>query len=122
MPQLTLEYTKNIDDGTLDVGEVLGELHRVLADHGGIDIASFKSRAHRLNDYRIGDGDPQNAFVHLEVALLNGRSLELRQALGQRCLDVLEGRFSNSFTIWKMQITVEMRDMEREAYLKVTSG
>ena len=122
MPQLTLEYTKNIDDGTLDVGEILGELHRVLAAHGGIDIASFKSRAHRLDTFRIGDGSPRNAFVHLEVALLDGRSLELRQALGQCCLDVLKSRFSKAFTTWKMQITVEMRDMEREAYLKVTSG
>ena len=122
MPQLTLEYTKNIDDGTLNVGDILGELHQTLADHGGIDIASFKSRAHRLDTFRISDGAPQNAFVHLEVALLDGRSLELRRALGQRCLDVLTSRFSKAFTEWELQITVEMRDMEREAYLKVTSG
>ena len=121
MPQLTLEYTRNIDDSELKVGEILGELHQTLADKGGIDLGAFKSRARRLDTFRIGDGDGQRAFVHLEVGLFSGRSLELRQALGDHCLDVLKRHFAPALLEHKMQITVEMREIDREAYRKATS-
>lgn len=121
MPQLTLEYTRNIDDSELKLGDILAELHQTLADKGGIDLAAFKSRARRLDTFRIGDGDPQGAFVHLEVALFSGRSLELKQALGHRCLDVLKKHFAEALQAHTMQITVEMREIDRESYLKIAS-
>ena len=122
MPQLTLEYTQNIDDSALKVGELLGELQQTLADKGGIDLGAFKSRAHRLETFRIGDGNAHGAFVHLEVALFSGRSLELRKALGDHCLDVLRHHFAPAFLKHKMQITVEMREIDREAYVKIASA
>ena len=121
MPQLTLEYTRNIEDSALKVEEILGELQQTLADKGGIDLGAFKSRARRLDTFRIGDGNVQGAFVHLEVALFSGRSLELRQALGDRCLEVLKKHFAGALLAHKMQITVEMREIDREAYRKATS-
>ena len=122
MPQLTLEYTQNIGDSERKVEEILGELHQTLSDNGGIDLGAFKSRARRLDTFRIGDGDARGAFVHLEVALFGGRSLEVRQTLGDCCLAVLRKHFADALPAHKLQITVEMREIDREAYRKITSG
>lgn len=32
-------------------------------------MANFKSRAYRLDAYRIADGSPDQAFVHLDIRM-----------------------------------------------------
>ena len=118
MPQVTLEYTGNIDDGAIGFQKLFTELHQMLVDVAGIDIENCKSRATRLTTYRIGEGRSDSAFVHLGVAMLSGRSTEARRKLGERCLAVLKRHFARSPDELKLQITVEVRDMERATYLK----
>jgi 5-carboxymethyl-2-hydroxymuconate isomerase len=120
MPHITLEYTDNIDQ-PIEFHALFAELHQVLADVAGIDIANCKSRARRLDTYHIGEEETGNAFVHLEVQLFEGRSPELKREIGKRGLDVLKKHFARSLGDHNLQITLQVRDIQRQAYFKAIS-
>jgi 5-carboxymethyl-2-hydroxymuconate isomerase len=121
MPHLTLEYTSNLSQ-TIDVGELFPKLHQILADVGGISIHNCKSRAVRLDTYYIGKGGTQNAFIHLDIRFLEGRSLELKQRIGQQSLSWLKEFFAPSLAELELQVTVEIVDIQSQTYFKIPEG
>ena len=120
MPHIMLEYTDNIDQ-PIEFRDLFAELHQVLADTAGINIANFKSRARCLHTYHIGEGEAGNAFVHVEVHLFEGRSVEVKRAIGERGLGVLKKHLAQSLSDHNLQITFQVRDIQRQAYFKVVS-
>ena len=120
MPQITLEYTGNITQ-PIEFRALFAELHQVLANTAGIHIANFKSRARCLDTYHIGEGEAVNAFVHLDFQLFEGRPVELKREIGERGLSVLKKHFARSLNDHNLQITFQVRDIQRQAYFKVVS-
>jgi 5-carboxymethyl-2-hydroxymuconate isomerase len=121
MPQLTLEYTDNVRD-TVDFDLLFLELHEILSEVAGIRVDNCKSRAVGLSDYRVGSGEAGAAFVHLEVAILEGRALETKQELGRRMLEALRGAYAGTLAELALQITVEVRDLQKALYFKIPEG
>lgn len=121
MPQITLEYTGNLKQD-VNWPALFAQIHKVLADVGGIQIGNCKSRATELKDYYVGEGEDRNAFVHLEVRFVEGRSRELKQELGRTILSVLEEQYRPSLGDFDLQITVEIDDIQREMYFKIPEG
>ncbi len=121
MPHLTLEYSGNIKQ-QIRAHELFPKVHEVLVRLGPTKVEHCKSRAMRRDDYFIGDGGPRHAFVHLDVRLLSGRSLETKQGIGQQILKLLKGHFAPSLTELDLQITVEVRDIDRQVYFKIPEG
>ncbi|MCP4539134.1 MAG: hypothetical protein GY832_18515 [Chloroflexi bacterium] len=120
MPQIMLEYTDNIDQ-PIEFRDLFADLHQALADAAGINIANFKSRARCLDTYLVGEGDARNAFVHLDLQLFEGRSSEIKREIGEHGLTVLKKHFAQSLSDYNMQITFQVRDIQRQAYFKVVS-
>ncbi len=120
MPHVTLEYTANVDQ-PIEFRDLFADLHRVLADAAGTNIANFKSRARCLDTYHVGEGQAGNAFVHLDVQLFEGRSVELKRKIGERGIEVLKKHFARSLSDLDLQITLHLRDIQPQAYFKVVS-
>ena len=108
MPHLTLEYTDNVSDPE-DMRETMLKMHRVLNETGGIRLANCKSRSRRLDTYAVGDGSPDNAFLHLDVRFMEGRPDEVKRTIGNELLQILREDFSEAGL--DLQITVEIRDI-----------
>jgi len=87
MPHLILHYTANLDG--FDPDAALTAANRVLVDSGHFDTISIKSRALRLDRYRVGDADSGHGFVHATLKVLPGRSEALRAELGRAVHDAL---------------------------------
>jgi 5-carboxymethyl-2-hydroxymuconate isomerase len=119
MPHLTLEYTANLARPVL-AAEVMPPLFAVLAAAAGVDRANCKGRVVRLDAYHVGDGDAARAFVHLDLRLLSGRSHEVRADVGRRALAVLEALLAPTAVGLDLQVTVEVRDLDRGLYFKST--
>ena len=83
MPHLTLEYSANVPE--LDFVALFAELHAILSELGGVRVQNLKSRVVRTDAYYVGEGQPENAFVHLNVALLAGRSPQWKREIGAVC-------------------------------------
>ncbi len=114
MPHLMLEYTSNVPP--INFNQLFAQLHQLLADEAGISCAKFKSRAVQREDYHVGDGDEQHAFVHLEIALFTGRPEALKDRIGQKTLEMLHGYYPSAGGL--LQLTVEIREFSRANYFK----
>jgi 5-carboxymethyl-2-hydroxymuconate isomerase len=108
MPHLTLEYTDNL---TFDVQPLLARLHDELVAIGAYNLPGVKSRAIRHSEYRIADGDPGYAFVHVDLLIRQGRPLETQQVTAQRVLAVLKDALGHRFEDEYLSLSVNIREM-----------
>lgn len=118
MPHIIVEYSSNLLD-TLEPSTLLPRLHATLAELGEFKLQEIKSRLCRLSDYHVGDGANDRSFVHVTLAILAGRSLEVRQIAGRRLAEVVAEFCPHSRSNQQCGISVEVREMQRETYTKV---
>ena len=117
MPHLTVEYTNNL--APVDTALLLGRLNRVLVASGQFQGPDIKSRALSLDAYRVGDEDGSHGFVHLTLSLLSGRTPEVKKKLADQLLAELQQiRTELGWHADQTQLTVDIRDLEREFYAK----
>ena len=108
MPHLTLEYSDNIE---VEVQPLLARLHQEVVATGAINLKGIKSRAIKHTQYRIADGDPDYAFVHVGLLIREGRPLEIQKEATQRVMNVLKETFGNLFETRKLSLTVDLKEM-----------
>jgi 5-carboxymethyl-2-hydroxymuconate isomerase len=108
MPHLTLEYTDNVQ---VDVQPLLARLHAEVVATGAINLKGLKSRAVRHTDYRIADGNPDYAFVHVNLLIREGRSIEIQKDAARRVMAVLKETFGNRFDKGYLSLSVDIKEM-----------
>lgn len=112
MPQLILEHSSNIieKDNLLDV---LKKINKFLSEMLPTELASCKSRSAEYNAYCIGDGDPHNAFVHINLKVMPGRNFDKLNAVGNGVMDILKEYFHKSAKQLNLQITLEIDELQK---------
>jgi 5-carboxymethyl-2-hydroxymuconate isomerase len=108
MPHLTLEYSDNIE---VDVQPLLARLHEEVVATGAINLKGIKSRAIKHTQYRLADGDPDYAFVHVGLLIREGRPIEVQKEATQRVMKVLKETFGHLFEKRKLSLTVDLKEM-----------
>ncbi len=108
MPHLTLEYTDNLD---FDVQPLLTRLHSELVATGAINLKGLKSRVIRHTEYRIADGNPEYAFVHVNLLIREGRPLEVQKDASHRVLTALKEAFGDRFEHSYLSLSVDIKEM-----------
>ena len=108
MPHLTLEYTANLE---FDIQLLLTRLHEELVATGAVNLKGIKSRAICNTDYRIADGDPNYAFVHVNLLIREGRPLEIQKEAAQRVMEVLKTTFGQRFESGHLSLSVDIKEM-----------
>ena len=121
MPHITLEYTSNLSE-TPPTPELLLNIHGLLNAVAGIRPENCKSRWREVEGWVVGDGDPAAAFVHLDLRFLEGRPMEVQQAVGEGALEILKKHFHPGPQGIDLQITVEIREIRKAAYFKSPPG
>jgi 5-carboxymethyl-2-hydroxymuconate isomerase len=69
----------------------------------------------------IGNGDPDNAFIHLDIEFVEGRSAEIKRAIGGQCLELVK-RYYHLHLSDALQITVKIDDISLDFYFKDPAG
>ena len=108
MPHLTLEYTDNLD---FEVQPLLARLHEEVVATGAINLKGIKSRAIRHTQYRIADGDPQYAFIHVGLLIREGRPVEIQKEAPRRVMAVLKETFGFRFEKEHLSLSVDLKEM-----------
>lgn len=108
MPHLTLEYSDNL---SFDLQPLLARLHTELVATGAINLKGLKSRAIRHSEYRIADGNPDYAFVHVNLLIREGRPLEIQQEAARRVMAVLKDTFGDRFENSYLSLSVDIKEM-----------
>jgi 5-carboxymethyl-2-hydroxymuconate isomerase len=121
MPHLTMEYTSNLA-GTPPTPELLLTVHGLLGAVAGIRPENCKSRWREVEKWVVGSGAPGTAFVHLEIRFLEGRALEVQQAVGEGALGILKDHFLPGPEGVDVQITVDVQEIRKATYFKFPPG
>ena len=108
MPHLTLEYTDNLE---FAIQPLLARLHQELVATGAVNLKGIKSRAVRLTDYRIADGNPDYAFVHVGLLIREGRPVEVQQEAARRVMNVLKETFGQRYENGYLSLSVDIKEM-----------
>ena len=108
MPHLTLEFSDNVE---VDVQQLLARLHEEVVATGVINLKGIKSRAIKHTQYRVADGDPDYAFVHVGLLIREGRPIEVQKEATQRVMKVLKETFGHLFETRKLSLTVDLKEM-----------
>lgn len=118
MPHLSVEYTNDIQG----IGSVsaLQTLNQVLVASGQFEEADIKSRAIRLETFLVGTSSEPRGFVHAKLAILSGRSPEIKEAISHALLRALRTICTSSRV--HVQLCVEIVDIERGSYSKAAYG
>lgn len=118
MPHLHLEYTANLPELNADVA--LMRLNNTLVGSGqfGAEL-DIKSRAVKVQTFKVGTALAERAFVHVKLAVLSGRSAEIKKQLSDSLLAVLKDLCEWPTGV-EVQLCVEILDIDRESYAKTT--
>jgi len=112
MAHFILEYSDNLGQTDASIQELLGRLHDTAMDTGLFPLKGLRSRAYCCKQYRIANGDPEHAFVHLEVRLGSGRSLAERQQASERFFAVFSAHFARQRARQGVALSYEMKELE----------
>ena len=81
----------------------------------------IKSRVIQHEHYRIGDGEPNQSFVTLNLQILEGRSDEFKREIARMALEILLPEFQKSLVRQQCSITVQVSDIHRASYQRYVS-
>jgi 5-carboxymethyl-2-hydroxymuconate isomerase len=109
MPQITVEFSVSLTEAFDRRGFALA-FHPAAAELIGSAVPGFKTRFVRLDEAVIGAGDPAEAMIHIDLAILPGRDPELKDRLGDLALTTLSKHLKPTPDL-NIQLTVEIRDL-----------
>ena len=116
MPHIHLETTADLP-ANADIPDILFELVQELCEADTVEPSSVRAFHSLRSNWVMGDGAPAG-FAHVTVSAFTGRSLEWRQKVAIAMMKVVQERLAPSLEAREVVITVEIREMERESYLR----
>jgi 5-carboxymethyl-2-hydroxymuconate isomerase len=113
MPHVIVECSANLD-ALVDLDEVLRHLHESALSTGVFPLGGIRTRVHVVDHYRIADGNPANAFVHVEMAIGQGRDLPTRRRAAETVFHALCAVMDRTAAGRPLALSLELRELERE--------
>lgn len=111
MPHLTVEYTANLEP-VLRLPALLAALHDTAAGIEAFPFAGLRTRAERRDHWLVADSHPDNAFVHLILRIAHGRTLEVRQAAGERLFATLTAHLEPLLATLPLAVSFEIQEID----------
>lgn len=120
MPHIIIEHSKDISK----IEELFLEIPKILENHkeGNFSIPACNARSISFDKFMIGEKNQEKtSFIHISLKILAGRSVEIRKAVAKEIVEYAKN-FVAKQNLKKEQInvTVDVIDMEKEPYQKIT--
>ena len=116
MPHIHLETTSDLEENA-KLPDILEALTDELSRHETIASKAVKAYHTLGSVWVMGEGAPAG-FAHCEVAVLNGRPVELRQQIAVAMMEIMREQFAESIANGAVSLTLELREMDKETYQK----
>ena len=110
MPHLIVEYTANLERE----GDLPGLLRKaneaLIAQDGVFPIGGIRSRAVRLDCYRMADGAEDYAFVHATLKIGAGRDETTKARVGDALFAVIKQHFAALYEKRYLALSLEIAE------------
>ena len=112
MAHFIYEYSANLPAELLDMAGLMEKMHGAAAKSGVFPLDGLRSRAIRCEEFRVGDGNPDNGFLNLSMKVGHGRDVDTRLAIGRQLFDILVDHLQPLLERRRLAISFEMRELE----------
>ncbi|MDD3267461.1 MAG: hypothetical protein PHC75_09830 [Burkholderiales bacterium] len=113
MPHLVLEASANLHESNERLQHILISCQNVLVDELPTQIGGCKSRLIVCEVFVVGDGDPNQAFLHLTVKILKKpeRTPELLKSISEKLQKEIIANCSRSMSQQGVGVSVEIMEL-----------
>ncbi|GLZ77321.1 hypothetical protein Afil01_21280 [Actinorhabdospora filicis] len=120
MPQIVVSYSADLE-AHLDRAGFARKLHESASPMINAKLQDFKTRFLPIGEYVIGTGEESDRLLHVDFGLLDGRTEEIRERVGELVLELLRESLAEDAPP-PVHITVEVREMHRGSFRKHITG
>jgi len=110
MPHLILDYSANLER-RIDVSRLVTAVHEAALATGVFPKGGVRTRAHRHDVYRVADGDPENAYIHVVARIREGRDVETRRRAGEKIFHALCSELDVVYRSSPLAISFEIQEI-----------
>jgi 5-carboxymethyl-2-hydroxymuconate isomerase len=114
MAHFIYEYSANLPAAELDLPGLMEKMHAAASASGVFPLAGLRSRAIRCEEFRVGDGNPDNGFLNLSMKVGRGRDIDTRMNIGRILFDILIDHLQPIFAKQGVAVSFEMRELEAQ--------
>lgn len=118
MPHLTIEHSSNL--ATAITPALLRAVNHALLGTGQFEEADIKTRTLAFDSFAVGTADSPRGFVAARLAILSGRSGDIKHDVANVLLEALGSLISAGGL--ELQISVEIVDIDRDSYAKTSTA
>lgn len=117
MAHIVIEYSANLGN-SLDLPSFLAAVHESALATGIFPIGGVRTRAYAAEHYRIADGQPDNAFVHVALRVGYGRDVNTRKQACEAIFGTICARLQHLYDRLPLGISLEMQEIDPVHTLK----
>ena len=110
MPHITIEYSANLADA-IDMPALVERVHETALASGPFSRAAARTRAVERRCYRIADGRPDAAFIHIVMRIGHGRNLATKRMAGEAVFAALVDETDPLLKARPIGLTLEIHDI-----------
>nr|WP_174505953.1 5-carboxymethyl-2-hydroxymuconate Delta-isomerase [Acinetobacter sp. Marseille-Q1620] len=111
MPHFIAEYSANLED-SVDFQGLFEQVNNFLGGTGVFPLGGIRSRAIRMDKYRVADAKHDYAFVHMTLKVGSGRDLETRKKVATELFEIIEIFFKALKDQRLLAISFEMTELD----------
>lgn len=117
MPHIIVEYSANLRE-RIGPDKLIDCVHQAALRTGVFPVGGTRTRAAERADYRIADGDPENAFVHVVLRIRHGRDIETRRRVAAEVFGAICEFLDPLFQRAPLGISLEVQEIDPAMSLK----
>lgn len=123
MPHLILECSQKMRE-ELSFADFFKTMHETIAEVASTKVGNCKARVLSYEEYYLGENEKgEGGFIHLQIRILEGRNLAVKQEMSERALSMLKELCQEKNQCMdNIQITIEIQDIDRSSYAKFPKG
>lgn len=117
MPHFVIEYSSNLEP-EIDLRAIVDAVHRSAVNSDLFKIGGIRVRTLKHEIYKVADGNPENAFLHVRVAILEGRSVPDREKLGNMTIEAVDKLLAKARAKRGIALSVEVGEIDHNMSFK----
>ncbi|CAJ0796930.1 5-carboxymethyl-2-hydroxymuconate Delta-isomerase [Ralstonia psammae] len=116
MPHVIIEYTANVE-ADARIPELMRVLNDVLIGHADVfPIGGIRTRALRLDQYRMADGAQDDAFIHVTFRIKAGRRKSVTGPICAAMFAAMRAHLADVFARRYLGLTLELVEFEAHGF------
>lgn len=116
MPHIIIEYTANVE-ADARIPEMMRIANDVLIAHADVfPIGGIRTRALRLDQYRMADGTEDDAFIHATLRIKAGRPRAVTAAVSADLFAALRAHLQDVFARRYLGLSLELEEFDTHGF------